>query len=182
MKTFFQIVKHRLTIQTTTGFLLIFSTLLFSGCNRVSYSLSGINLKGAQTIYIANVFNNAGGGPANLGQTVTESLKDYYQKNSPLKIVNGEADIVLEATVTQYDFQPTAIGADQAQQNRFSVTIQVNYTNTKDEEVTLKNTPFTFALNVANTKTISQAEADGTLTQIINQIVFDIFNKTAANW
>ena len=156
--------------------------LLFSDCKRVGYSFSGINLNGATTIFITNVYNNSGGGPANLGQNFTESLKDYYQKNSPLKIITGEADLMLEVVITQYDFLPTAVGIDQAQQNRLTVTVQVNYTSLKDEEVSLKNVPFSFALNYPNNKTITQIEAEGGLKPIIDQLVFDIFNRTLANW
>ncbi|MBC8111156.1 MAG: LptE family protein [Verrucomicrobia bacterium] len=155
---------------------------LLADCRKVNYSFSGINIGDAKTIYIANVYNNVGGGPSNLSQIFTENLKDYYQKNTPLKIVNGEADLLLEATITGYTFLPTATGVEQAQQNRLSINVQVSFTNTLDEEQNIKNQSFSFFRDFPAAQSLSQVESGGGLTPVIDQIVFDIFNKSVANW
>ena len=157
---------------------------LFSDCRKVSYSLTGINIGDAKTILISNLFNNSGQGPSNLSQVFTESLKDYYQKNSPLKIVAGESDLILEGAITSYTYTPMALGADQAQQNRLTITLQITFINTKNDEQNLKNTTFSFYRDFDATRSLSDIEAssDSNLKPIIDQIIFDIFNKTVANW
>ena len=64
----------------------------FSGCG--IYSFSGASTA-AKNISIEQFFNNTDLAPANLSQTFTNKLKDYYQRNSSLKVVpeNGELQV-----------------------------------------------------------------------------------------
>jgi len=161
-----------------------FVAFIFSDCRNVNYSFTGINIGDAKTILISNLFNNSGQGPSNLSQNFTESLKDYYQKNSPLKIVSGESDLILEGAITSYTYSPMAIGANQAQQNRLTITLVITFVNTKNDEQNLKNVTFSFYRDFDANRSLSEIEssADSNLKPIIDQIIFDIFNKTVANW
>ena len=57
-------------------------SLVLNSCS-VSYSFTGtnINYEEVQTFSVENFFNDSGGGPANMEQRFTESLKEFYQRN-----------------------------------------------------------------------------------------------------
>ncbi len=115
--------------------LIIFSLVLLmpTGCG--IYSFTGINLDPSiKSIAINNFYNNAGNGPANLSQTLTEELRDYYQSNSPLRITQPEGDLVISGTIMGYDVTPMAPSAEsQASLNRLTIRVQVKFVNNFDE-------------------------------------------------
>jgi hypothetical protein len=161
--------------------LLVFALLLMpSGCG--IYSFTGINLDpNIKTIAIANFYNNAGNGPANLSQSLSERLRDYYQGNSPLKITSPDGDLLLSGTIVGYDVTPVAPSADQsASLNRLSIRVQVKFVNNFDET---KNFESQFAAyeDFAQNRTLSQVETE-LITVIFDRIIYDVFNKTVADW
>lgn len=61
-----------------------------------------------QTIQVDDFFNNTDLGPANLGQTFTNRLKQYFQQNSSLRVVQENGELQIEGTITQYAITPSA--------------------------------------------------------------------------
>jgi hypothetical protein len=155
-----------------------------TGCGFVKYSFTGTTLRpDVKTISVANFINNSGGGPANITQNFTERVKDYYQQNSTLKIYppNGTADLQLEGAITGYDLTPIAPTQGQfASLNRLTVRVQVKFVNTKDETENF-DAPFSFYADFPQERTLTAVENE-LLTEIFDQIVLDIFNKSVANW
>ena len=85
----------------------------------VNYSMTGIATT-AQTISIAEFYNNADLGPANMGQTFTNSLKDYFIQNTSLTVVAEEGELQMDGEITNFtvtDIAPTATN-DPNQLNR----------------------------------------------------------------
>jgi Lipopolysaccharide-assembly len=174
-------ISHFTSYKKHISLLLLTGLLLLNSC-KASYSLSGVNLGNAKTIQIVNFVNDTGAGPSNLSQRFTERLKEYYQQNSPLKIVNGDADLILEGNLTSYTYLPTVINADinSPTQNRLNIGVQFRFTNNVDNEQSTNST-VTFYQDFPSDRTLSQVE-DGGVVFIFNQLVFDIFNRTVANW
>ena len=57
----------------------------------------------ASTILIPMAENQAAQGPTNLGITLTEKIRDYYQTSSKLTVnSNKESDLELYITVSDY--------------------------------------------------------------------------------
>ncbi len=146
------------------------------------YSFTGINLDpNIKTVAIANFYNNSGGGPANLSQTFTERLKDYYQGNSPLKIVNQDGHLLLEGSIVGYDLMPVAPTAEQqASLNRLTIRVQVKFTNTFDETKNF-DSQFSFYRDFDQNQSLSSVEPQ-LIDAIFEQIIYDIFNKSVADW
>jgi hypothetical protein len=162
--------------------LIIFSLILLmpTGCG--IYSFTGINLDPSiKSIAITNFYNNAGNGPANLSQTLTEELRDYYQSNSPLRITQPEGDLVISGTIMGYDVTPVAPSAEsQASLNRLTIRVQVKFVNNFDETKNFES-QFSAYEDFAQNQTLSQVE--GQLIDVIfERVVYDIFNKTVADW
>jgi hypothetical protein len=174
-----------ITIPSSFLLLCVLCFIPLSGCG--VYSFTGTTLSpDIQNISIANFLNDVGGGPANISQRFTERLKEYYQQNSTLKIAapDGNADLQLEGSIIGYDVTPIAPTQGQNGQlaalNRLTIRVQVRFVNTKNEEENFES-PFSFYADFPQDRTLTQVEND-LITVIFDQIVFDIFNKSVANW
>lgn len=153
------------------------------------YSFTGAALSpDVKTISIANFYDDAGGGPPNLSQLLTEKLKDYFQQNTSLSLVNENGDLQLEGNIARYDFTPVApqaTGNDQvadvAGLMRLTITVNASYVNTNNDEFDFNNRSFSFYSDFSAEKDPSSVEND-LIDEILDQIVFDIFTATVANW
>lgn len=176
-----------MTLKNNSLLLLLFcffSLAFFSGCG--VYSFTGTSLPPeVKTISIANIPNNSGQGPSFLSQSITTTFRDYYQRNTNLKVLPREGDLELEAQILSYAVTPIAPqvqnGIDVASRNRLTITIQVKYTNNKDPKQNF-DLPFSgfedFEQNL-NVNAIPEA----TIRNIVeNKMLVEIFNKTVANW
>ena len=159
---------------------IVLCSLLVFACG--PYSFTGTTLDPTiKTITVSTFTTSAAGGPVNLPLQFTERLKEYYQRYTSLKVVPANGDIALEGTFTGYDVLPVAATAtDQAAQNRLQVTVQVRFANNKDDSKNFDQA-FSFYQDFAQNQTLTQVESQ-LLPRIQDQLVLDVFNKTAADW
>lgn len=149
-----------------------------AGCG--VYSFTGVNTS-AKSIFIGNFVNRASGGPASLGINFTEKLKEYYQRNSSLNIVSKDGELSVTGSITKFQVTPVAATAqDRAAENRLSIEVEVDYTDSKNEKKNFTQN-FSFYQNFPQNQTLSQVQ-DEKIEKILEQIVIDIFNKTVADW
>lgn len=166
--------------------------LLFIGCLfittscAVQYSFQGTSTT-AETLTIEEFYNNTDLGPANLGQTFTNRLKDYFIQNTNISIVQSNAELLLEGVITDYrvtPIAPVATGDDRinsASSTRLTITVKANYVNTLDETMSFKDKSFSFFKDFSNDENLADIE-EGLIRQIFDQISLDIFNASVANW
>ena len=134
--------------------LFILAITILEGCH---YSMSGASTI-AETIQVEDFFNNTDLGPANLGQTFTNRLKDYYQQNSSLKVVKENGQLVIDGMITTYQITqlaPVSGGSDQtgdlAALTRLTIAVRVNYTDTLEPKNSFKERNFSFYADFPNT-------------------------------
>jgi Lipopolysaccharide-assembly len=163
-----------------SAFCFLIIAIIILGCG--SYSFKGSTLSSdLKTIAINNFTLATAGGPANLSITLTEKLKEYYQRNTQLKLKASNTDLILEGSVVGYDLTPQApTSQDKAGLNRLTITIQVHFTNNKDDEKSFEQN-FSFYADFNQTQTLNQVEAK-LIPIILDQIILDIFNKSAGDW
>jgi hypothetical protein len=70
---------------------------------------------------------------------------------------------------------------DYALQNRLTVTIRVRFTNLVDEKASFNNRTFSAYADYDSTKLLTEVEGE-LITQIVEQLVNDIFQAAAGNW
>jgi hypothetical protein len=160
--------------------LFILHTALYTSCG--IYSFKGATLSpDIKSVTIVNFTMSTAGGPANMALQFNEKMKEYYQRNTSLALLPSNGDMQLEGTITGYEVTPTAPTAnDQAAFNRLTITIQVKFTNNKDEEKNFDQS-FSFFKDFPQSQTLSQVESR-LIPTILDQIVQDIFNKSAGDW
>ncbi|MEP0713996.1 LptE family protein [Algoriphagus sp.] len=163
--------------------------LLFQSCS-VKYSFTGTNIDYnlVKTFSVDNFFNDAGGGPANIEQTFTESLKEYYQRNTQLELVRTNGNLQFMGAITQYAVTPQAAVSsgdpnlpDRAGTMRLTIRVEVEYINTTNEEENLKQSFSFFQDYDPRTSTLLDVEND-LVEEIFKNIIQDIFTATVANW
>ena len=124
---------------------------------------------------------NAAGGPANLPTQFNEKMKEYYQRNTNLKLLPTNGDLQLEGSISGYEVTPVApTSQDQAAVTRLTITVQVKFSNIKDETKNFDQN-FSFFKDFPQGQTLSQNEKR-LIDDIFDQIVQDIFNKSAGDW
>lgn len=159
-------------------FFIILVFVVFS-CKNTYYTLSGSTATG--TIQVANFSNLSGGGPPYLAQKLTEDLKTYYLQNSRLRIVNSEADYIVEGDVVGYQVSPLAPTAqERAAQTRINITVKVRFTDNKEPSNNFEQSFSQFA-DFPETTALAQVE-NQKIQEIFDKLILDIFQKTVANW
>jgi hypothetical protein len=120
-------------------------------------------------------------GPSLLSQTLTEKLKDKFLSQTTLKLADKEPDLIFEGSITNYVVTPLAIQANEtAARNRLTITINVKFTNTKDDKQNFE-TSFSRFADYSSSQSLSAVESS-LIEDIDNQLVDDVFNKAFINW
>ncbi len=153
----------------------------------VQYSFQGTSTT-AKSLTIEEFYNNTDLGPANLGQTFTNRLKDYFIQNTNMSIVQSNGELTLEGVITDYRITaiaPVSSGGDDrnttASSTRLTITVKANYINTLQEEMSFKDKNFSFFKDFNNEQNLADIE-ESLIRQIFDQISLDIFNASVANW
>lgn len=163
--------------------------LLIQSCS-VKYSFTGtnINYETTKTFSVENFFNDSGGGPANMEQRFTESIKEYYQRNTQLELIKNNGDLQFAGAINRYTLTPIAAVAsdnpnlpDRAGQMRLAISIEVEYTNSNNEEENIKQS-FSFFQDYDPRNTTLLDVENRLVEEIFKNIIQDIFTATVANW
>ena len=155
---------------------------LFTACS-VKYSFTGASIAPeVKSINIKYFPNNAPLVEPTLSQKFTDGLRDKFTSETSLMLVNDGGDLILEGAITGYRTTPVAIqGNDQAALNRLTITIEVTFINTFDENMSFENTKFTRYADYSSSRNL--VEVQEVLVAEINQmLIVDVFNKTVINW
>lgn len=153
------------------------------------YGFTGASISpDIKTMSIQTFFNNATLGPSNMSVLFTEKIKDYYQQNTSLTLVDDEGDLQLDGTIDSYRLSPVAPqgGRGDNQQNitsltRLTISVKAEYINTKDDTYDF-NKSFSFYVDFDQNTTDLAANEQQFIEEIFDQIILDIFNSSVANW
>lgn len=174
---------NRYWLTAITTLLLLTTSITSCGV----YSFTGVAIN-AKSISIIDFYNNTDLGPANIGQTFTNKLKDYMLQNTSMAVVQENGELQMEGIVTEYrisDIAPTAAASsnerDVAALSRLTITVKVTYVNTTDDTMSFRDKSFSFYENVDNTIS-PDAISETVINRILDQIILDIFNASVANW
>ena len=162
--------------------IIAFITLMsLSGCG--IYSFTGANIDASVKTFQVNYFqNNADIIEPGIDLTFTRALQDLIQNQTNLSLTNAGGDLLYEGEITQYRISPMTATADQrASQNRLSITVNVRFTNKKNEKDDFEK-PFSFYYDFAGNDLPSGSTLTTALDDIFERITQDIFNESLAKW
>jgi hypothetical protein len=159
---------------------ILFATVL-NAC-KVNYSFTGASIPPeVKTIDIKYFKNNSSFVEPTLSQKLTDAFRDKFVSETSLDLVNQGGDLVLEGVITNYSTQPMAIqGNDQAALNRLTITIDVVYTNTFDENASFESR-FSRYFDYPSSSNLLDVQEE-LIEEINRMLVEDVFNKAVINW
>ena len=166
--------------------LLIGSITFLTNCG--VYSFTGASISpDVKTISIQQFYNNAPLGPSNMTTLFTEGIRDYFQQNTSLALVESNGDLQIDGFISNYTITPVAAtssgsndGNDFSSLSRITITVSATYTNLKDATFDFDRS-FSFFRDYDNSIDLSSNE-EAFVEEIFDQIILDIFNASVANW
>lgn len=146
------------------------------------YSFTGADTGNAKTFQVNFFQNNADLIEPGLDIDFTNALQDLMQNQTNLTLVNTNGDLVFEGEITEYRIAPmTATAQNTAAQNRLTISVNVRYFNTLDEEKDFENR-FSFFYDYPANAQLTGSTKDEAFEVIFERLTQDIFNASLANW
>ena len=149
----------------------------------VSYKFNGasIDYTKTKTIQIADfpIRSSYVWGP--MGPMFNNELKDKFASNTQLIQVSRNGDLKIEGEITQYSQRNKSVSSEgYSAQTELIITVNVRFTNTKNHTEDFEK-QFTSAKTYDTTQSLASVQEE-LVTQIIKDLVDQIFNATVANW
>ena len=162
-------------------FFLVLLVFSMKSCS-MKYSFSGASIAPEMlTISVDEFQNRAPVVFTSLSRDLTESLKDRFQSQTRLKLINGIGDAHFEGEIRDYRTQPLALQANEVTaRERLTITIWVKYTNVADVKQNFETT-FSRYEDFDSSVGLSAVEAD-LVKKMIDELTQDIFNRAFVNW
>ena len=159
----------------------VFILLLIVTSCKIKYSVVGVDIPPeAKTVSIKTFTNNASLVNLKLSNQITTALKDKFQSQTKLNIIDTRGDLQFEGEITNYSVLATAVGVDKAAVNRLTITVRVSFVNKLDETKNYEQN-FSRYADYDSSKTLAQVE-DELVSQICEALIDDIFSKAVGNW
>lgn len=164
-----------------SSLLLYTAVLVMPLACKVNYSFSGAQTGTAETVSVAYFTNVAPLNNPSLSQVFTEKVKDKFVRETPLKLVDFDGDMMLSGKIVDYNVSPVAIQQNvTAAQNRLTIAIQVKFVNKTDAKYDFEKTFSNFE-DFDATMSLSSVESD-LVNAICDKIVQNVFNDAVINW
>ena len=162
--------------------LCIIAILLLASCS-VSYQFNGasIDYTKTKTIQISDFPNRCSYVWGPMASMFNEELKDEFANNTRLTQVKRDGDLKIEGEITQYQQRNKSVTSDgYSAQTELTMTVNVRFTNRTNHEEDFEQT-FSASSTYETTQSLTSVQED-LVTEMVEDIVDQIFNATVANW
>lgn len=162
--------------------LVLIASISFSAC-KVSYKFNGasIDYTKTKTIQIADfpIRSSYVWGP--MGPMFNNQLKDEFASHTRLIQVKRNGDLKIEGEITQYSQRNKSVSSEgYSAQTELSMTVNVRFTNNKNHAEDFER-QFTSTKSYDTTQSLNAVQEE-LVTQMVKDLVEQIFNATVANW
>ena len=155
---------------------------VLSACS-LSYKFNGasIDYSLTKTIAISDFPNQAPLVYPPLEQRFNEELKDLFTRNTRLQFVKQNADLEMEGEIVGYELTPLAVQEDSfASETRLTLTVRMRFRNNKQEGQDREETVSAYR-NFPADRMLTDVQ-DQLISELVKEIVDQIFNVTMSNW
>ncbi len=161
---------------------LVVIMLLCATACKVNYSMTGASISpNAKTVSVLFFVNNASLAPPTVSQKFTDALRGIMTSQTSLKSIPKNGDLNFEGNIVNYYVQAQAPQANQTTaNNRLTITVFVKFTNVTNDKQNFEQS-FTRYADFAAGKTLIDVQ-DQLIKEINDQLVQDVFAKSATNW
>ena len=156
---------------------------IITACSFKGYKFNGASIDYTQTktIQIAEFQNRSSYVWGPMASMFNNRLRDQFADHTKLIQVKRNGDLRLEGEITQYSQRNKSISSEgHSAQTELSITVNVRFTNTKKHSEDFER-QFTATATYETTQSLNAVQEE-LVTQMIKDIVDQIFNATVANW
>lgn len=149
----------------------------------ISYKFNGasIDYSKVKTITIETFTNRAAYQWAPMAPMFNESLSNIYSRQTKLKQVKNNGDLVLAGEITGYDQTNKSISSDGfSTMIQLKMTVKVRYTNNTEHKDDFDR-QFSASREYDSSQQLSSVQEE-LVQQMIDEIIDQIFNATVAKW
>ena len=169
-------------MRKTVNILLSMLMLTIVSCT-VSYKFnqSSIDYNIVKTIQIAEfpIRSSYVWGP--MGPMFNNGLKDKFSAHTKLIQVRRNGDLKLEGEITNYTQRNKSVSAEgYSAQTELAITVNVRFTNNKNHQEDFEK-QFTATSTYETTQSLASVQ-EQLVTEMVKDIVDQIFNAAVANW
>ena len=165
--------------------ILLCLSLVMLGCK--FYSFTGASIpENAETVQVTLFTNDAANSIGStfepgLDRDFTNAMQEVLLNQTNLELTGVNGDLIYEGEITEYRVTPTTATAQQtAAQNRLTISINVRYINSNNEEDNFEKR-FSHFYDFADTTQLQTVKADAH-EEIFERITQDVFNQSLAKW
>ncbi len=163
-----------------TPLLFLCVSFMLNGCG--AYNFTGAKPIDAESFQVNYFANNADLIEPGIERTFTLKLQDLIQNQTNLNLTTSGGELLFEGEITEYRVTPMTATADQrAAQNRLTISVNVRFTNRKNEEDDFEKR-FSFYDDFDGNTQLTGAQLSRSLDIIFDRITQDIFNEALAKW
>lgn len=168
-----RILKHIAAIVVAIG--------LCQGCT-IKYSFSGASIPAdAKTVSVDLFQNIAPQINPMLSNQFTEALKQRFTTQTRLSMVDALGDFAFSGQITNYSVTAVAVqGNETAALNRLTISVMVRFSNAIDPKADFERS-FSQYDDYDSNQNFSDVE-DQLVQNILEKLIDEIFNASAANW
>ena len=156
--------------------------LLLVGCT-VSYKLNGSSIDYAttKTIQLDDFPLRSAYVWSPMHSMFNNELSDVYSRQTKLRQVKRNGDLQLSGEITEYSQYNKSVSADgYSSQTQLKMTVNVRFVNNKKHSDDFERS-FSATADYDSSQQLNAVQED-LVTQMIKDIVDQIFNATVANW
>ena len=116
-----------------------------------------------------------------MGPMFNNQLKDEFASHTRLIQVKRNGDLKIEGEITQYSQRNKSVSSEgYSAQTELSMTVNVRFTNNKNHAEDFER-QFTSTKSYDTTQSLNAVQEE-LVTQMVKDLVEQIFNATVANW
>ena len=170
------------SVATPCRLLVAALALLLASCT-IQYRFNGasINYNEVKSITIENFANRALFQWGPMESMFNLSLTDIYARQTKLKQVSHNGDLILKGEISSYDQLNKSVSSDgYSAMMQLKMTVKVTYENTTNHTEDFEKS-FSATREFDATQQLNDVQEE-LVQQMINEIVEQIFNATVANW
>lgn len=156
--------------------------LVLCACS-ISYKFNGSNIDYSliRSISIEDFPNNAALVYAPLSNSLSEEIRDTYQRQTRLQIRRQGGDLELSGEIVGYDVTPMGVASDNySAETKLTIRVQVHFTNNIHPEESFDRT-YTVYQTFDSSQTLNDVQ-EQLCQSMIKELVENIYNDTVAKW
>lgn len=163
--------------------LIAISCLLLTACHFEGYKFNGASIDYTKTKTIQiNDFQNRSAyiwGP--MAPMFNNQLKDIFASHTKLQQVKRNGDLKIEGEITQYSQRNKSVSSEgYSAQTELQMVVNVRFTNNANHQEDFERT-FSATTTYETTRSLASVQEE-LVTQMVEELVDQIFNATVANW